>query len=430
MGLKPGYKQTEAGVIPEDWEVCPVGQKGEVVTGKALAVNGQGKQRPYLRTKNVFDGRIDINDVLTMPMTEDQFAQFRLRHGDVLLNEGQSLELVGRCAMYQDEYPEPCAIQNQLLRFRARDGVSGVFASYLFRYCQQTGVFARIALQTTSIAHLGGSRFEQLLLAWPKSKLEQEAIAEALSDADALIEFLEKLSAKKRYVKQGAMQQLLTGKRRLNGFSNTAISYKQSEVGVIPEDWEVSTVGAEFSIQLGKMLDSEKNIGVPKPYIGNRAVQWGGIDLNDVGFIKMTPSDLQRYRLRGGDLLVCEGGEIGRAAIWREQVPECYYQKALHRLRSKGNYNVPLMLYMLERWNATGFLTNFVTQTSIPHLPKDKLERVTLPVPTTKDEQVAIVAVLSDMDAEIAALDDKLDKARRLKQGMMHNLLTGSIRLV
>jgi type I restriction enzyme S subunit len=154
-----GYKQTEMGIIPEEWEVRSVGQMGEVVTGKALAVNGPGELRPYLRTKNVFDGRIDIDDVLTMPMTDEQFQHFRLRYGDVLLNEGQSLELVGRCAMYQEEYPEQCAIQNQLIRFRARNGVSGIFASYLFRYCQQTGVFARIALQTTSIA--GGERFKK-----------------------------------------------------------------------------------------------------------------------------------------------------------------------------------------------------------------------------------------------------------------------------
>jgi type I restriction enzyme, S subunit len=96
--------------------------------------------------------------------------------------------------------------------------------------------------------------------------------------------------------------------------------YKLTEVGVIPEDWSVSTVGAEFSIQLGKMLDSEKNVGVPKPFLGNRSVQWGRIDLAGIGEIKLTPSDLQRFRLRAGDLLVCEGGEIGRAAIWREPV--------------------------------------------------------------------------------------------------------------
>ena len=204
-------------MIPEEWEVCPVRQKGEVVTGKALAVNAPGAQRSYLRTKNVFDGRIDISDVLTMPMTDDQFAQFQIRNGDVLLNEGQSLELVGRCAIYQDEYPEPCAMQNALLRFRARAGVSKIFASYLFRHCQQTGVFAQIALQTTSVAHLGGSRFERLRLAWP-TEAEQRAIATALSDVDALLAALDRLIAKQGDLKQAAMQQLLTGQTRLPGF--------------------------------------------------------------------------------------------------------------------------------------------------------------------------------------------------------------------
>ena len=133
MELKPGYRQTEVGVIPEDWDVFSVSDMGDVVTGKALAARASGKQRPYLRTKNVFDGRIDIDDVLTMPMTDEQFGHFRVQRGDVLLNEGQSLELVGRCALYSDQYPDPCAMQNQLLRFRARGGVCSVFASYLFR---------------------------------------------------------------------------------------------------------------------------------------------------------------------------------------------------------------------------------------------------------------------------------------------------------
>ena len=109
--------------------------------------------------------------------------------------------------------------------------------------------------------------------------------------------------------------------------------YKRTEVGMIPEDWSVSPVGAEFSIQLGKMLDAAKNTGVSKPYIGNRSVLWGRIDLADIDTVPMTSADLQRFRLRSGDLLVCEGGEIGRAAIGDEPIRECYYQKALHRLR-------------------------------------------------------------------------------------------------
>jgi type I restriction enzyme S subunit len=205
--------------------------------------------------------------------------------------------------------------------------------------------------------------------------------------------------------------------------------FKQTEAGMIPEDWEVATVGAEFSIQLGKMLDSEKNVGVPKPFLGNRAVQWGRIDLSDIGVIKLTPSDLQRFRLRDGDLLVCEGGEIGRAAIWRQPIEECYYQKALHRLRPKRGYNVALMLNILQRLASTGSLLNFVTQTSIAHLPKDKFERVPIPIPPTKAEREAIAEALSVADALIESLEQLLAKKRHLKQGVMQELLTGKKRL-
>jgi type I restriction enzyme S subunit len=188
---------------------------GEVVAGKALAAKAPGLQRPYLRTKNVLDGRIDLDDVLTMPMTDSEFEHFRLRDGDVLLNEGQSLELVGRCSIYRDEPSESFAIQNQLLRFRAHSGVSAPFAAHLFRHCQQSGVFTRIALQTTSVAHLGVSRFQRLRLLWPQCEEEQEAIANALSHMDTEIDALEARLAKTRALKQGMMQELLTGRTRL-----------------------------------------------------------------------------------------------------------------------------------------------------------------------------------------------------------------------
>ncbi len=198
--------------------------------------------------------------------------------------------------------------------------------------------------------------------------------------------------------------------------------YKQTEVGIIPEDWLISTVGEEFSIQLGKMLDADKNIGIPKPYLGNRAIQWGHIEIDDIGLISLTPSDIQRFRLKKGDLLVCEGGESGRAAIWNNQINECYYQKALHRLRPNKGYNVFLMLCFLQRWVSTGFLSDFITQTSIAHLPKEKFEQVPLLVPPLP-EQEAIECTLSDIDALIESLDRLLTKKRQIKQGAMQELL-------
>jgi type I restriction enzyme S subunit len=199
----------------EPWQEKRVADVGEVLAGKALNIGGAGKRRPYLRTKNVLDGRIDLSDVLHMPMTDSEFERFRLEPGDVLLNEGQSLELVGRCSIYSGEFAAPVAMQNQLLRFRAFSETSPEFAAHLFRNCQKAGVFAGISTKTTSIAHLGCSRLSDLRLTWPSEPHEQQAIASVLTDADTELATLTARLAKARAVKQGMLQQLLTGKIRL-----------------------------------------------------------------------------------------------------------------------------------------------------------------------------------------------------------------------
>ncbi|MEI8342172.1 MAG: restriction endonuclease subunit S [Verrucomicrobiota bacterium] len=421
VSIKPGYKQTDVGVIPEEWDVCPVGQKGEILTGKALAVNGPGRQRPYLRTKNVFDGRIDIDDVLTMPMTDEQFANFRVRQGDVLLNEGQSLELVGRCAMYQEEYPEPCAIQNQLIRFRARSTVSGIFASYLFRHCQQTGVFARIALQTTSIAHLGGSRFARLQLAWPKSEAEQRAIAEALSDVDALLGALDRLIAKKHDLKQAAMQQLLTGQTRLPGFHG---------------EWEVKRLG-----ELGEISGSGVDKKSRPDEIPVRLVNYMDVyrrafifseDLDH--WVTAQPHQVRRCAVQKGDVFFTPSSEtrddIANSAVAMEDIADAAYSYHLVRLRLKEPWDLCFRTYAFKTHAflnqaetiCDGGGTRYV-------ISLGKFRSLTVNVPPLP-EQTAIAAVLSDMDAELAGLEQRREKTLALKQGMMQELLTGRTRLL
>jgi len=199
-------------------------------------------------------------------------------------------------------------------------------------------------------------------------------------------------------------------------------------VGVIPREWGVSTVGREFEIKLGKMLDEERNVGVPKPYLGNKAVQWGRIDIIDLPTVPMTRADIETYRLRQGDLLVCEGGEVGRAALWNAPAEECYYQKALHRLRPLRGFDSRLMVALLRHWADRGLLANYVTQTSIAHLPREKFMEVPMPVPPLP-EQRAIATALSDVDALLGALDRLIAKKRDLKRAAMQQLLTGQTRL-
>ena len=410
--MKTGYKQSEVGVIPEDWEVCPVRHKGEVITGKALAVNAPGQQRPYLRTKNVFDGRIDIDDVLTMPMTDEQFAQFRIRNGDVLLNEGQSLELVGRCAIYQDEYPEPCAIQNALLRFRARSGVSDTFASYLFRHCQQTGVFARIALQTTSVAHLGGSRFERLILPWP-TEAEQRAIAEALSDVDALLASLDRLIAKKRDLKTAAMQQLLTGKTRLPGFSG------EWEIKKLGEIAEMGSGGTPTSSVTAYYDGDIPWVSISDMTKGGKVIVRTDRNLTRLGF---TNSAAQMFP--AGTILYAMYASLGECSI--AGISLCSSQ-AILGIRPKEKLDVGFLFYFLTSLKSV--VKTLGQQGTQANLNKGMVQDFTLSLPSIP-EQTAIADVLSDMDAELTALEKRRDKTRDLKQGMMQVLLTGRTRLV
>ena len=419
--MKPGYKQTEVGLIPEEWEVSPVRQKGEVITGKALAVNAPGPQRPYLRTKNVFDGRIDIDDVLTMPMNDDQFAQFRIRNGDVLLNEGQSLELVGRCAIYQDEYSEPCAIQNALLRFRARPGVSDKFASYLFRHCQQTGVFARIALQTTSVAHLGGSRFERLCLVWP-TEAEQRAIAEALSDVDELLGGLDRLIAKKRDLKQAAMQQLLTGQTRLPGF------HGEWEVKRLGESCELITKGTTPTSIGRNFTESGVN------FLKAESISESGTPISDkVAFIDRTTHKLlNRSQLKEGDLLISIAGVLGRVGRVSEGILPANTNQALAivRLRQSSELDRIFLFFYLRSPMTMQQIDDVNVQAAQANISLQNVRDLEIHVPPSLAEQTAIAEVLMAMDAELAALEQRREKTRALKQAMMQELLTGRTRLI
>lgn len=217
-GLMPQLFPREGETLPRlrfpefqgdgEWEPKRIDDRGDVLAGKALAVTAPGPLRPYLRTKNVLDGTIDLSDVLAMPMTDAEFGRFEILDGDVLLNEGQSLELVGRTSLYRGQFRQRCAMQNQLLRFRAFPSTCAEFAAQAFQQCQKDGTFASVATKTTSIAHLGSSRLRALVLTWPSSLAEQQRIAACLSALDTQISAESNRLAALKTHKRALMQQL------------------------------------------------------------------------------------------------------------------------------------------------------------------------------------------------------------------------------
>lgn len=262
---------------------------------------------------------------------------------------------------------------------------------------------------------------------------EQQAIGEILDTLDTAIHETEAIIAKLKAVKQGLLHDLLTRGIAANGElrppqAEAPHLYQQSPLGWIPKEWEVSTVGEQFEIQLGKMLDGQKNAGILKPYLGNKAVQWDRIDLGEVQQVRLSKSDLIRFRLQKGDLLVCEGGDVGRAAIWENDLDECYYQKALHRLRPLCSYHPRLMLEIFRYLMGRDALSEYVSRTSIAHLTQEKLAAVPLPTPKI-DEQERMVAEILTAKQRLETEESQLQKLRLLKSALMDDLLTGRVRV-
>lgn len=158
--------------------------------------------------------------------------------------------------------------------------------------------------------------------------------------------------------------------------SNTPVreGYKQTEIGEIPESWEVGTLGDYFEVTLGKMLSKAARHGkCPSPYLGNNAVQWGRVDVRGLPVMDFSAKEKEKFRLHVGDLLVCEGGEIGRTARWMGKIEECYYQKAIHRLRALADYSAKFLLGYMQFAVAASRLAHFASQTSIAPLTREKL---------------------------------------------------------
>ena len=262
-------------------------------------------------------------------------------------------------------------------------------------------------------------------IAFPRPHLiEQKAIAEALSDADALIESLDQLIAKKRQIKQGAMQELLTGKRRLPGFSG---------------DWEDRSL---FELAGGRKELFDDGDWIESEHItedGIRLIQTGNIGVGsfiEKGEKKYISEEsfgsLRCKEIKQGDLLICRLAEpAGRACV----LPELGESKTITSV-DVTIFRPPLSVanrVFLANVFSTAYWFNEVSDrsggTTHKRISRGSLGGIRVTIPQL-DEQTAIATILSDMDTELAALESRLAKARQIKQGMMQELLTGRIRLL
>ena len=253
---------------------------------------------------------------------------------------------------------------------------------------------------------------------------EQKRIAHVLSTVQRAIKAQERIIATTTELKKALMKKLFT--EGLRGEKQ-----KETEIGLVPEGWDLVPVRDLFRTQLGKMLSQKAKVGdSPLRYLRNKNVQWGRIETDDLLSMDFDSREKEKFRLRKGDLLVCEGGEVGRAAIWNGEIEECYYQKALHRLRPKTDrITNKLMAY----WMMFAFLLSNTygvtgTRTTIAHLPEIKLKPLLVPVPSL-EEQAEIIHVLETVDQKLDNHRYKLEVVQDLFRTLLHQLMTGEVRV-
>lgn len=392
-------------MVPEGWRIRSVGETGRVHAGRQRSPHfTEGELRPYLRVANVFDGKIDTSNVLTMAFSAGEYERYKLHDGDILLNEGQSLELVGRSAIYRGE-PSECCFQNTLVRYRAGRETNTTFAWNLFHFCLHTGVFAGIATKTNSIAHLGVSRFAELKLRFPPLP-EQEKIAKILSTWDAAIETTERLLTNAEVQKRALVQQLLTGKRRLKRYENN--SWRSDRASVIFRPVSVRNRPSEPLLAVTQDLGA-----VPRDALDRR--------------VAMPKGELTSYKLvEPGDFIISlrafEGGI--EWSSYRGLVSPAYTV-----IRMRDGDDARFYRHYFKSADFIGRLAVAVIGIRDgKQISYRDFERLKLPRPQP-DEQSAIAEILDFAEREIATIRLKVGAIRAEKRALMQQLLTGKRRV-
>ncbi|ENR6008792.1 TPA: restriction endonuclease subunit S [Citrobacter freundii] len=406
-GAPTGFKLTEVGVIPEDWDCVPFGNLFKTSTKKKNVSDHELVS--FIGMQDVSeDAQLKNSTQFLFKDVKNGFTYFE--KGDVLLAKITPCFENGK-GCYTAELPTKIGFGSTEFHVLRENETS----DSRFIYYWTTDKKFRASLESEMVGSAGHRRVplvavKAFLIPCPKNKQEQSAIANTLSDVDDFILASEKLIAKKQAIKTASMQQLLTGKTRLPKFAlrddGAVKGYKKRELGNIPEDWVVSTFGSVMKIRHGKnqkhveCLDGEYPIYATGGQIGKANA-----------FLYNKPS-----------VLIGRKGTIDKPRyidkpFWT--VDTLFYSEISESTDAKFIYYQFCMIDWMQYNEASG----------VPSLNAGTIESIQTVLPSI-EEQIAIATILSDMDKDIQTLQQRLDKARQLKKGMMQELLTGKTRLM
>lgn len=418
MELRPGYKYTEVGVIPGEWKVKPLGSVlGKGRLGGNYPNQDEKAEFPLMKMGNIARGGFDLTKVAFITPGVRPEPEHKLVRGDVLFNTRNTLDLVGKVAIWRDELPVAYYNSNLMrLEFDTDEICSSDYANLFLNSSGSVSRLRAMATGTTSVAAIYTRDLLSLPIAIPPLP-EQRAIAAALSDVDALLGGLDRLITKKRDLKQAAMQQLLTGQTRLPGFHGKWETLPARDVGVFkggsgfPLSAQGET-GGEYPFFKVSDMNNEGN----ETFMTTANHYISGQTRKRLGAMVFPAASIVFAKV-GAAVFLERKKILGQASCIDNNMAAF----VLNKSRADVGYVHALLLNTR--------LGALVATTALPALNGKQLGKMPLAIPPLP-EQTAIAAVLTDMDAELSALEARREKTRDLKQAMMQELLTGKTRLV
>ncbi|WP_162652192.1 restriction endonuclease subunit S [Lentilitoribacter sp. Alg239-R112] len=425
--VKEGYKQTEVGVIPEDWIVTSLGEEGSFKNGINKSADQFGFGFPFVNLMDIFGiPSISTEQGLGL-LNSTPFEQslYSVEKGDVLfVRSSVKPSGVGLTSLVKKDLKKT-VFSGFIIRYR-NDSISSDFKEHCF---YRSDFRKRVIAASTSSANtnINQSNLSPILFALPPSHVEQKAIAEALSDVDGLIASLEVLIAKKHALKTATMQQLLTGKTRLDGFG-AGKGMKQTELGEIPEDWDVVPLGEIGKPVIGLTYKPSDVSNEGTLVLRSSNIQNGVLTYENNVFVK---HDLpQRVITSEGDLLICvrNGSRalIGKCALIDETAAGSAFGAFMSLFKSDDSKFV----YFQFQSHVIKKQIEDTMGATINQITNKDLNRFRIPFPKSPEERLKIADLLENWELDIQSLNSRLNKTKALKQGMMQELLTGRTRLV
>jgi len=389
--IETKFKQTEVGSIPEDWDVIPLGELCEIRNGytpsKSVESFWRGGNIPWFRMEDIRqNGRI-LSDSI-QHITKDAVKGDLFSANSIILS---TTATIGEHALLIVE-----SLANQrFTNLKIRESLKKKIDIYFFYwYCYKIGEWCRGNINDGGLLAVNISDLLMLPLPLPPLN-EQQRVVEALSNIDNLISSLSKLIEKKRLIKQGAMQQLLTGRKRLPGFDG---------------EWKERELGLLVNIQRGSMLKSSEYL------FGNVPVIAGGT----------TPAGFHNVANRRGRTITisASGANAGYISYYKEPI----FATDCSTISEGNDYFIDFIYFVLLLKQNDIF--RLQTGGAQPHIHPKDIAPLKINLPCSYEEQVAIASIIATMDNEIESLEEERDKYIRVKEGMMQKLLTGQIRLV